>query len=410
MLLERMRILDMAHNWSPGTITQYRGKLNLIRRFEQNFHCPILRVPFLPRPPATESIPLMWAQQQYSLQDRQWTRSTAITTSDEKRVSFSTVRAIRSAASLYNTWLAMVEHPGQVVRERDTARPIQVNGCLPTDGLDYTLMTNGMSRRLGVNAKPAVALLLRHVIWMNAHYDRIYRTTTNPQTKREAALAGFLNLLAWLAWLRGGECFGVRWTDIDVILPGSGPAHNLAKKIGALKIRLLEQTKSCRSSVADIVISFTSGSGLPIGQWLLRARGCTHPSTTASPDCLEDWKTDQNHIFCHQDGRIWDSNYYRSTFLLPCLQLQRMEGDPYLQHLDGSPGNTLAEAFYSMHTYRIGARSTVSRKQEGCTRKATLEEINEHGRWRYRRSSESMAEQYRQWDLDERLSITLLCM
>jgi hypothetical protein len=408
MLLERMRILDTAHNWAPGTINQYRGKLTVIRKFEQTFHCQVLRQPRLTRPPAAGSIPLMWAQQHYSLQTRKWTRSTAEVVQDGDRVCFNTVRGIRSAASLYNTWMSMLENPGQVIREKDSARPLQVEGCIPTDGLDYTMMTTGMSRRLGTGAKPAVALLGHHIKWINDYLNKAYHQAPNFETRYETVLAGLCNLLSWLAWLRGGETFGVKWSDFTVLCPGDGEKQNLAATIGAIQIRLLEQTKTCRSSVADVAVAFCTGSGLNLGTWLLRAREMRVPGEQIGD--TTNWRTDDRLIFRKLNGQVWDSGYYRNNYLLPLLQLQRIAGDPYLQSYDGSAGRTLAEAFYSMHSYRIGARSHVSSKRPGCTRRATLDEINEHGRWRHRRSSESMAEQYRQWTLAERLAITLLCM
>ena len=179
--------------------------------------------------------------------------------------------------------------------------------------------------------------------------------------------------------------------------------------MGAVNLRLLEQTKTNQSSVADAAVAFCSGSGLHLGRWLLRVRqGATHPEKPQ--DYTTNWEHNDRPLFQHPDGSPWASAYYRQNYFLPLLQAQRIEGDPSLQPYDGTPYKTLAEAFYSMHSYRSGGRSHVSQRREGCRRVATLTEINEHGRWRHRRSSETMSEQYRQWDLAERLAITLLCM
>jgi hypothetical protein len=410
MLLERMRVLDMVHQWAPGTITQYKSKIMMIRTFETNFCCPVLRSPMgLRGPPAGDHIPLMWTQQFYSMQRRQWSRSTALG-HDNERVAYGTVRTMRSAASLYHTWLSMVEQPGRSIREHGSSRPIQVDGCIPTDTLEYSMMSTGMSRRLGENSTPAMPLLARQISWMDDYLDGQYRKALalHPELARELAMAGCCNLLAWLAWLRGGETFGVTWADLMVIKPGDGATQDLPAHVGAILIKLLQQTKTCRSSVADVAVAFCTSSGLSLGKWLTRIRASV--SHTGIADDPAEWAADTRTIFCHPDGRPWDSTYYRQTFLLPLLQLQRLDGDPYLQSYDGSPGHTLAEAFYSMHCYRRGARTHVSHKHPGCIRRATIEEINEHGRWRRRRASESMAEQYRQWPLRERLAITLLCM
>jgi hypothetical protein len=413
LMLERMRIVDMAHNWAQGTVTTYRSKIKLIRRFESIFGCSILQTPTLTRPPANTAIPLMWAQQHYSLQPKSWTRSTKILDPDENRVSFNTLRGMRSAASLYGTWHSMIEHPGAVIRERDSMRPLVTIGAIPTDGLDFSLMTTGMSRRLGTASTPSVALLAAHVLWLDRYFNNAYHKTKDPARRREIAMAALCNCLAWLAWLRGGEVFGLGWKDLTVQWPQQNPnpalRFDLVAAMGAVKIRLLEQTKTCRSSVADVALSFCSGSGVPLGKWIFRTRqAMLQPGETLNSNTT--WEHDERPIFCHPDGTAWDSAYFRHNYLLPLLHAQRIEGDPTLQIYDGSPGKTLAEAFYSMHSYRSGGRSHVSQLREGCQRMATLTEINEHGRWRHRRSSETMAEQYRQWDLGERIAITLLCM
>jgi hypothetical protein len=409
MMLERMRILDMVHQWAPGTIDQYKGKIRLIRQFEQTFQCKVLREPELAAPICIEAVPLMWAQQFYSLQQRKWHRGTAVLTPDEDRVSYGTVRTMRSAASLYHTWLTMVEHPGQVVREHGSQRPIQVDGCIPTDGLEYSLMSAGMSRRLGESATPAVALLDRHIRSIDSYLDNAYTaamTVGNQLLAGELARAGGCNLTAWLAWLQGGETFGIRWNNLTAVLPGDGASQDLPPEVGAILVQLLLQTKTCRSSQADIAIAFCTGSGLNLGKWLLRIRQSTPQAGMAQ----EDWATDSRFVFNHDDGRPWDSAYFRHNYLIPLLHAQRLNGDPYLREYDGSPGKSLAEVFYSMHSYRRGARSHVSQRRPLCVRKATPEEVNEHGRWRRQRQSEPMAEQYRQWGLADRLAVTLLCM
>jgi hypothetical protein len=406
-----MRLIDMVHQWAPGTIDQYKGKIRVIRRFEVQFRCKVLREPNLTAPPHIEALALMWAQQYYSLQPRQWRRSTAILEPEQDRVSFGTVRTMRSAASLYHTWLSMVEHPGQIVREHGSRRPIQVGGCIPTDGIEFSLMSAGMSRRLGDGSQPAMALLDRQVRWMDNYLDRAYNVAmANGQisTAHEIAKAAGTNLQAWLAWLRGGELFSLRWSDLTACLPGDGASRGLPAALGAFLVRLLLQTKCQRSSVADVVVAFCTGSGLNYGKWVLRMRQHTIQATSA--DDPQEWLTDDRFIFCHSSGEPWDSAYYRQTYLIPLLQIQRLEGDPYLREFDGSPGKTMAEIFYSMHCYRRGGRSHVSQRRPLCTRKATPEEVNEHGRWQRSRQNESMAEQYRHWTLADRLALTLLCM
>jgi hypothetical protein len=50
----------------------------------------------------------------------------------------------------------------------------------------------------------------------------------------------------------------------------------------------------------------------------------------------------------------------------------------HLRAFDGSPGNSLTDVI----SWRNGARSQVSRKRPNTHRKATADEVSEHGRWR----------------------------
>jgi hypothetical protein len=93
-------------------------------------------------------------------------------------------------------------------------------------------------------------------------------------------------------------------------------------------------------------------------------------------------------VFVHEDGRPWTSHYFRTHHLIPLLDIQRRQGDSFLAPYDGSkPSNSLADMFYSMHSYRRGARSHFAVKRPGCIRKARPEEMEEHGRWRRKRSN-----------------------
>ena len=93
---------------------------------------------------------------------------------------------------------------------------------------------------------------------------------------------------------------------------------------------------------------------------------------------------DHRRIFTHQDGSRWTSQLFRESFLYPALEAQRLEGDAYLQRFDGSPGNSLAAYFWSLHSYRRGSRTHVSRQDVSIPgfRIASLDEVYEHARWR----------------------------
>ena len=403
MAFERMRIIDMAHNWAPKTTSNYAGKLRTIQRFETRYRTVVLRRPRLLTPPISEAIPLMWAEQECSLQLRRRERFAELPPNDNGRVGYDTVRHYRSAAAHHHTWCNLVLHPGKIVLDGNH-RPIQVNGCRATDDYTCTLMHSGMSRRLGTKPRQSAPLLDRHVRWIDQKLEVLYLDGKSAHDKNlchELANAGVLNLLLWLGWLRSSEAMGMEWADIEMFLPRHAAGLDLPQGVGAILFTLLEQTKSSQSQRADLMVAFQSFSGLGLGKWLLRLRG----ELTTGPLDPSAWKGDERPLFLHHDGKPWTAAHYRHTYLLSFIQQQKLEGDKYLQQFVN-----LQDAFWSLHSYRSGARSHVSIKREGCWRKASTEEVNEHGRWRVKKSNESMAERYRQWTHRDRLSLTYLCM
>jgi hypothetical protein len=237
---------------------------------------------------------------------------------------------------------------------------------------------------------------------MNDHFNQLYREATTNRQRCEICRAALVNLAAWLGWLRAGETFSLRWKDVTMTEPRDGPTLGLLAHTGAARLRLLEQTKSDRSRTADVVLAYTSASGLSIGLWyhrLRRACGGSPPPTA-------------EHVFQHEEGAIWTSHYFRTTYLYPLLHMLRMSGDPFLSAFDGSPGNSLEVKFYSMHSYwrGAGARTHVSRWRPGCLRKAEGQEVTEHGRWRSSRSGLDMQTLYLEWNLFDRLALTRFCM
>jgi hypothetical protein len=57
MALERMRMIDVAHNWAPSTHTKYQDKLRFLRNFQERFSgLKILRSDTLDKPPCRVDI------------------------------------------------------------------------------------------------------------------------------------------------------------------------------------------------------------------------------------------------------------------------------------------------------------------------------------------------------------------
>jgi len=231
--------------------------------------------------------------------------------------------------------------------------------------------------------------------------DASYQSAKTQVQRQSCCRAALVNVIAWLAWLRAMEVFSLRWSDVEVIDPENGIAYEFPPNVGALLLRLLEATKSDRTRTADMIIAYTTFSGLSPGIWFHRLRYSLG---------IHDWTFNDGFIFVHPDGSPWTSHFFRITYLLPFLTEQQLEGDAYLVAFDGSHGNTLYDKFWSMHCYRSGGRSSVSTVRPTCKRPATPQEIAEHGRWRQSCRHTDMPTLYLQWTLADRLAITMLCM
>ena len=398
LCFERMRMIDMASYWSLGTHKAYQSKLRTLDRFGKLFHVHVLPSLSLSSPPSSHEIPLMWAQVYQCLQ-----RSKRRMNPDGTHpfVKVDTARQLRSAASQWYTWNFLLAHPGRLIHSK--SGELVVQRCRPTDSFGGTLFYRGLSTRLGVDVQPAVALLRRHVVWLNDYLDVQFRSASSGALRRDIAKAGLANLFFYLGWLRSNEGFSTCWNDFTVTEPADWAAHDLPTGVGSIGVRLLPETKSMRSRTADVVLAYTTRSGLSIGIWWHRARRCSgltvpHASTFGG------------RLFVHDNGTHWTSRYFRHTYLYPSLEIQRAAGDAFLQKFDDSIGNTLADKFWSMHSYRRLAETEVEKMHDPPRRPATKEEIYEHGRWELKRSSEAINIQYREWTLADRVKITLHCM
>ena len=385
--LERMRMIDTAHHWAPGTNSQYQTRLLALRRFEsQHPGLSLLQPSPLASPPSGEEIPLMWAELHASTQ-----RMARMGRSKNLTPVFNTIRQYRSAASQFYTWDTLVCSQGQSYFSEGRL----VSGpCRPIDCASYTLFTRGLSARMGTHTTPSTALLGRHVQLLDEWFEAKYMG--NPT--RAVAQAGLANVILWTSWMRASELFGLRWSDLFAIWPHEAAEHDLPLHTGALLLKLRAETKSSRTERADVAVALRTLSGLDLGRWLQRV--ATHTPTGGTES--------DTPLFQYEDGRPWDSAHYRIHYLYPGLEFLRSGGDPFLTSLSGEKAGTIPQRFYSLHCYRRGARTHCARSRAGTShRKATLSQIEEHGRWRRRRSSEPVHLQYREWTLYERLRITL---
>ena len=398
MTLERMRVLDIAHSWAPGSYRTYRPYLRAVQRFEKAWGVGILQTSVLRVPPSDPVITLMWCHEAYGLRTGRRTGST------EQQVTFSTVRQLRAAVAQWETWNTLITDPGN--HYFDQNRRLLKQECRPTDDAAFTAFAKGLSIRTGTESNPSKSLLFRHIQYLDQHLEARYHLELDPYLAHELALAGTFNATTWLGWLRSSETLGLRWADASTVEPPEGPTLDLEVGTGAVLLRLRAETKSQRSVRAEMILAYTSGAGIRLGRWLRRAR-------VTCPIHGIDTRRGHQPIFVHPDQTPWTSLYFRERYLYPALHRQRAGGDPWLVPF-GQPGTlSLEEAFWSLSSYRNGARSWVSRRRVYgplIQRKATAEEVYEHGRWRRQRNAEPIDKIYQQWTYADRIAITLQCM
>ena len=397
IMLERARLIDIVNKWAPGTHAMYQLRIKSLRSFADHYGLRRMKPPPLIRPADSRSIPIMWLQQQWALRPGQKRGGV----DDGQSVSYNTARALRAGIGQFYSYDLQGSDMERVMLDRRHNAVLKVPGCLPTATLAYTYMAEGMSRRLGDQSRPSVALLDRHIRWIDNFLDGAFRNPGSVAHKIDVCTAAACNLILWLGWLRSLECMSLTWDDCTLIRPGRGAKYDIPRSVGAILLRLLAQTKASRRLTADVLIAFTTGSGYSLGTWLIRL----HELREQDSGQIDG----SSFLLADQEGNAWTSLLYRSNYLYPLLHMQRLAGDKHLEPYDGSQGNVLEDNFYSLHCYRRGSDSHVSKKRPFCARKATSDEIFEHGRWRRKRDSMNMPQLYREWSFFDRLGITLFC-
>ena len=393
--LERMRILDMSHYWSPSTHYQYQLKLRFILRFQLHHQFSLLQSSPLKAPPSGSEIALQWIEESFSLRPASTRREEYVT------VAVKTVESLRSALSYWYAWDMMVADPSSLFM---TDGRLHRGNLRPTDTFSNTMFATGLEARIGTERKASFALLDRHIRGIDKYQRDRLRRATDRAVQRQEALAGFANLLFWLGWFRSSEGFSLRWEDFDITEPHAHASLNLPVNVGLIGCRLLPETKTNRSSTADVCMAYETLSGFQLGWWWHQILALRPPNSSSS-----------DLIFTGPDGVPWTSRSYRHTYLFPCLYEQRANGDAVLKLFDDSKGNRIEDKFWAMHSFRIGARSQCQRggmSPSGFVFRAASEpQVYEHGRWRYRtrQSGEKIDVSYRAWNSEDRIVITLSC-
>ena len=342
-------------------------------------------------PPVGGVILMLWAMERYTLQPSP--------SKNHEFVTYNSARSLRSALSQLQTWIGCFLPAGTGFRDKDrTHLPPVVS---QSGSLICQLTTTGMERRLGTENTPSLALQAHHVQFhLRARAQAMIRLPLDDPSFYQLALAQLAELLAWVGWLRANEIFSLRWCNVESIAPSSTPSHGLPPGSGALLLTLLEATKSDQSKTADHIIAFTTASGLSPGHafdlvYSLKGHGLP------PEEC----------IFLTSTGARWTSTLFRDQFVYPHLYAQLEAGDALLRTYAKTDRSLLRRRLYSLHSWRRGGRTHVSRKRAGCLRAATDQEIRDHGRWRSRgKVGPDMVTHYREPSYEDRLYITLLCM
>jgi hypothetical protein len=80
--------------------------------------------------------------------------------------------------------------------------------------------------------------------------------------------------------------------------------------------------KSLQLAVADVVMAFTTASGLSVGTWLERLWAESTPAQL-HPDAF---------VIASAEGTPWTSHHYRHRYLYPALTACRATGDAFSRH------------------------------------------------------------------------------
>jgi hypothetical protein len=398
LMLEWMRQIDVLNAWTANTFKKYGPYIRWMRTFGQRFGVDPLRTTALTRPLDSTAIPLVWAELLYSL------RTLVGRAGERRRILYNTVRGLHSAAAWYHSMHLSYAYPARVMRDC-FQRGMILDFVSPTEEALTTLSHPGMARRMGTFAKMSWALSPNHIHMIDKGLDALWRAARllgSLDEMHEIACAGVVNLAAYLGWERSGDIFSSAPDAMEAMHPRDGATRNLPPGIGAVEHTLLTETKSDPTLVADFVVAYTTLSGLSLGTWLERLQSFA--------------PYDPETLFPTSRTPEWTSRHFRVNFAIPILERHRRKGEPTLSMFSDERGNRMIDKIYSIHSWRRAGRSKVSRvprhdepRPKG-SRKASPEEVYEHGHWEKKQDNESMPRRYNQWDLSDRICVSYVCM
>jgi hypothetical protein len=111
------------------------------------------------------------------------------------------------------------------------------------------------------------------------------------------------------------------------------------KDLGVILLDLLPETKSNPCQVADLVIAYTTLSGLQPGEWIEALLSLTGPTT--------------GRIFSTTTEANWTSRYFGENYAWPLLEEMRtVAKEPTLLCFTDEDGSRIRDKVYSMHSWR----------------------------------------------------------
>ena len=178
------------------------------------------------------------------------------------------IRQLRSAANMYYMVDSQLAYPHQSQKFQSRVT-FQSHVALP-DAAMLTFASKGLERRLGSHSKPSWALSHVHIQWLDDCLNEAWRNAPTMLDRHTISIAGFANLMFYLGWLCGGELFEAALEDLVVTPPAEATTKSLPPGVGVIEFSLLPETKSDPAKTADVVVAFSTLSGLSLGKWANR--------------------------------------------------------------------------------------------------------------------------------------------
>jgi hypothetical protein len=242
LMLERMRLIDMAHAWASSNLQGTARYLGRLINFGHKYGIKLPPKAPITQPPRSAVIPLLWGILEYTLQT---SRNTG------EGIKYNTARSLHSAASVCHLWEKMLQFPGHMYQDRDN-NVIGASQLSPTDSVIATLGNKGTMRHLVTESRPPVALRYSHVAFKQEFRGRQYDGCGNECLSKYAA-AIFAETCAWGGWLRDAETFSLDAEDMEIVAPYNGALHNFPIGEGAVLLTLGPETKGQISKIVDVL-------------------------------------------------------------------------------------------------------------------------------------------------------------